>query len=159
MQNCSAEYSRPFWTNTRTHESTWVDPSVGAAAGVTLSPAQLAQVKEAFTIFDDDSSGSISVGELEIAMKSLGFTPAAMLREADADNNGELDLDEFVAMITAQASLDSGRGWLAGIGSGVQNGNLATRLPPPRLPPPRLPPDRLSETTENPISGPFEVEV
>jgi hypothetical protein len=93
--------------------------TAGQQSAAPLSPAQLAQVKEAFEIFDDDSSGSISVAELEIALKSLGFNPqrhevAAMLRDADLDNSGELDLDEFVALVAAQAlSEPAKRGWLA----------------------------------------------
>ena len=53
-----------------------------------------------------------------------------MLRASDVDNSGELDLAEFVAMITGQASLEAGRRWLTHIGSGLDGGTLTRRLPP-----------------------------
>ena len=57
-----------------------------------------------FDTFDKDHSGSIDFSELKQAMQSLGQTLSdedltKMMREADDDGTGEIDFEEFCALI------------------------------------------------------------
>ena len=67
----SQEHSQRFWENSKTGETTWVDPTAtGAGTGGApgeLSPAKV-HAKEAFNSFDDNS-GSVSVSKPEVAMR------------------------------------------------------------------------------------------
>merc|ERR1719253_833305 len=54
------------------------------------------ELRDAFAVFDDDNSGSISREELKKLMKNLGQTLTdgeldAMMDEVDTDADGELD--------------------------------------------------------------------
>ena len=64
--------------------------------------------EDAFKKFDADSSGRIDKAELKKAMKALGrpITEAeavAMMEEADADNNGEIDFMEFRKLVAKKS--------------------------------------------------------
>jgi len=66
-----------------------------------LNAEQIAVFKDAFSLFDDDGSGTISTKELGTVMKSLGQNPTEaelqeMINEIDIDGNGEIDFDEFL---------------------------------------------------------------
>merc|ERR1711904_152990 len=79
-----------------------------------LSVDEAEELQEAFDLFDHDLSGAISVAELTGSMKALGFDSkhAAvfdMVAELDADGNGEIDFDEFLAMMTAKIKEDISR--------------------------------------------------
>ena len=74
-----------------------------------LSADEIEEIKEAFDIFDVDNSGSISAQELLNAMKSLNFdtkNPAIfqMIADFDTDENGQIEFDEFLDMMTARIS-------------------------------------------------------
>lgn len=65
---------------------------------------QVREFKEAFAIFDKDGDGSITCNELGMVMKSLGQKPTEaellqMVKEVDADQNGEIDFPEFLTMM------------------------------------------------------------
>ena len=62
------------------------------------------EFKDAFAIFDKDGGGSITTQELGDVMKSLGQKPTnaeleTMVRDIDADGNGEIDFPEFLTMM------------------------------------------------------------
>merc|ERR1711957_683611 len=62
------------------------------------------ELRDAFSVFDDDSSGSISRAELKKLMKNLGQTLTdaeldAMMDEVDTDGDGEIDFSEFKSMM------------------------------------------------------------
>merc|ERR1712217_957537 len=62
---------------------------------------------EAFKVFDRDGDGFISAGELRYSMTNLGEKLAdievdEMIREADLDNDGQINYDEFVKMMMAK---------------------------------------------------------
>ena len=62
------------------------------------------KMKEAFSKFDVDGSGTIDKFELHELMKRMGITLSSseldiMMREADRDGNGEIDFNEFKVMM------------------------------------------------------------
>merc|ERR1712072_1162174 len=74
-----------------------------------LSADEVQEVKDAFDLFDTDSSGAVSVQELIDAMVSLGIDKKneavfEMIKEIDTDGSGELEFQEFLEMVTARLS-------------------------------------------------------
>mmetsp|Transcript_118450 Transcript_118450/g.205743 ORF Transcript_118450/g.205743 Transcript_118450/m.205743 type:complete len:172 (-) Transcript_118450:140-655(-) len=62
------------------------------------------EMREAFMVFDRDKSGSVSASELKHVMNNLGEQVTneeveEMIREADADGDGELSFDDFLQFI------------------------------------------------------------
>eukprot|EP00004_Rigifila_ramosa_P025521 TRINITY_DN7653_c0_g1_i1.p1 TRINITY_DN7653_c0_g1~~TRINITY_DN7653_c0_g1_i1.p1 ORF type:complete len:176 (+),score=59.80 TRINITY_DN7653_c0_g1_i1:78-530(+) len=69
-----------------------------------LSEEQIAEFKEAFSLFDNDGDGTITTKELGTVMRSLGQNPTEtelqdMVNEVDTDTNGSIDFPEFLAMM------------------------------------------------------------
>ncbi|CAD5111572.1 DgyrCDS871 [Dimorphilus gyrociliatus] len=69
-----------------------------------LSPEQIEEFKEAFSLFDKDGDGEITTKELGTVMRSLGQNPTEaelkeMINEVDQDGNGFVDFDEFLGMM------------------------------------------------------------
>lgn len=63
-----------------------------------------AEILEAFKVFDKDGSGKISADELRQVMNNLGEKlsdeeVSEMIREADTNGDGEIDVKEFVKMM------------------------------------------------------------
>lgn len=72
-----------------------------------LSPEQIEEFKEAFSLFDKNGDGYISSKELGIVMRSLGQNPTEaelldMINEVDYDGNGTIDFGEFLFMMARQ---------------------------------------------------------
>ena len=70
-----------------------------------LTPEQIADFKEAFSLFDHDENGSISAKELGEVLKALGQNPSKnelsdMINEVDVDGNGTVEFAEFVILMT-----------------------------------------------------------
>ena len=70
----------------------------------TLTEEQIAEFKEAFSLFDKDGDGTITTKELGTVMRSLGQNPTEaelqdMINEVDADGNGTIDFPEFLTMM------------------------------------------------------------
>lgn len=70
-----------------------------------ISSDKEAEFKEAFSFFDRDGDGTISVKELGTVMRSLGENPTDvelkdMINEVDADGNGTIDFSEFLTMMS-----------------------------------------------------------
>ncbi|KAK1441811.1 EF-hand like protein [Babesia gibsoni] len=69
-----------------------------------LSEEQIAEFKEAFSLFDRDGDGSITTKELGTVMRSLGQNPteaelADMIAEIDASGTGAIDFPEFLILM------------------------------------------------------------
>ena len=82
--------------------------SASSAAYDNLSPLDQAELKEVFNLFDTDKNGTIEEHEIHTAMEELGFSNVTseeiqdMMRFADKDNNGRLDLYEFAEMMNSR---------------------------------------------------------
>lgn len=73
-----------------------------------LSEEQIAEYKEAFSMFDKDGNGNISIQELGVVLSNLGQRCSQtelqeMMLEVDSDGNGEIDFSEFITMMARQA--------------------------------------------------------
>ncbi|CAM2098704.1 calmodulin, striated muscle [Caretta caretta] len=69
-----------------------------------LAEEQIAEFKEAFSLFDKDGDGSITTGELGTVMRSLGQNPTEaklqdMVGELDTDGSGTVDFPEFLSLM------------------------------------------------------------
>lgn len=69
-----------------------------------LTEEEISNLKEAFSLFDRNGDGTITIKELESVMKSLGQNPTEaelndMVNEIDADGNGKIEFDEFVTLM------------------------------------------------------------
>lgn len=68
---------------------------------------RLAELREVFSLFDDDGNGSLDPGELRIVMRSVGLTPTDkeitdMIAEVDSDGSGCIDWPEFLFLMSKQ---------------------------------------------------------
>lgn len=69
-----------------------------------LTESQIADFREAFSLFDKDGDGTISAKELGIVMRSLGQNPTEkelqeLINRADDDASGTIDFHEFLIMM------------------------------------------------------------
>mmetsp|Transcript_2200 Transcript_2200/g.7258 ORF Transcript_2200/g.7258 Transcript_2200/m.7258 type:complete len:229 (-) Transcript_2200:42-728(-) len=69
-----------------------------------LTEDQIAEFYDAFNLFDEDGSGSISADELSYVIHQLGQTATeaevqAMIAEIDEDGSGAIEFPEFLTML------------------------------------------------------------
>ena len=74
-----------------------------------LSEGELAEFREIFNLVDRDGGGTITKEELGELMDTLGIDASPeeidlMINEIDQDSNGEIDFDEFVAVMSRKVS-------------------------------------------------------
>merc|ERR1712164_208290 len=75
-----------------------------SATATQLNEEQIAEFKEAFSLFDKDGDGKITTKELGTVMRSLGQNPTEaelqdMINEVDADGNGTIEFPEFLSLM------------------------------------------------------------
>merc|ERR550532_3217103 len=78
--------------------------NIAASAKVDISEEQKSDIKEAFNLFDSQSSGFIDCKDLKVAMRALGFEPRKeeikkMIAEVDKESSGKLSLDSFMMLM------------------------------------------------------------
>ena len=70
-----------------------------------LTEEQKQEIKEAFDLFDTDSTGVIDAKELKVAMRALGFEPKKeevrrILQDIDKNGDGAIRFEEFMDIMT-----------------------------------------------------------
>jgi len=70
-----------------------------------LTDQQVADAKEAFTLFDKDNDGCITTPELGTVMRALGKNPTeaeirSIQKEVDPDGRGTINLQEFLSVMS-----------------------------------------------------------
>ena len=69
-----------------------------------LTPDEVEELRDAFAFFDENGDGTITIIEIGIVMKSLGFNPTeAELKDIvkciDEDGNGQIEVEEFLSLM------------------------------------------------------------
>ncbi|KAJ1697109.1 hypothetical protein LUZ62_027547 [Rhynchospora pubera] len=69
-----------------------------------LTHEQIAEYREAFSLFDKDNDGFITKQELATVIRQLGQNPSdedvqEMISEVDTDGNGTVDFSEFLSLM------------------------------------------------------------
>jgi calmodulin len=80
-----------------------------------LTEQQIAEFKKAFSLFDEDGNGSITIKELRSVKSSLGQNHTEeeieeMINEFDADGNGTIDFTEFLTMMAPKTKENNSEG-------------------------------------------------
>jgi len=77
---------------------------------VQITDAEREEFNDAFKLFDKDGDGVITVEEIHTVFTDLGFKEYSkkdvrtMVKQVDADENGTIDLDEFIALLRSKKS-------------------------------------------------------
>ena len=70
-----------------------------------ITEEQKQEIREAFDLFDSESTGAIDAKELKVAMRALGFEPKKeeirkILSEVDKSGEGIIRFDDFLDIMT-----------------------------------------------------------
>ena len=69
-----------------------------------ITEDQLNEYKEAFSLFDKDLNGSITIKELGAVLRSMGQNPSEndikeMIDSLDDNENGTIEFSEFIGLV------------------------------------------------------------
>lgn len=83
------------------------NPNVNKRLRNELTEEQRQEIKEAFDLFDSESSGVIDAKELKVAMRALGFEPKKeevrrILQEIDKHGDGMIKYEDFLEIMTTK---------------------------------------------------------
>lgn len=75
-----------------------------------LSEPETHEAREAFSLFDRDSSGKMDIAELPTVLRSLGYIPSAsalkeMQNDADPNNSGYAKVGDFLRQVEKAAAV------------------------------------------------------
>ena len=87
---------------------------MSAGPTLNLSDEQKEEFKEAFSLFDKDGDGTITIDELDVVMRSLGRNTTRedlqkMIDEVDEDGSGEIEFDEFLSLMQKKLAESNGK--------------------------------------------------
>ncbi|XP_020085561.1 neo-calmodulin-like [Ananas comosus] len=90
----------------------WISSAASPAAAAAAAAAELPnQLRRVFDLIDSNGDGKISAGELRDIMLRLGHERSTvareaegMVREADCDGDGFIDLDEFMRAVSERGA-------------------------------------------------------
>ena len=73
-------------------------------AAFSLSEEQIQEYKEAFSLFDKELNGSISIKELGAVLRSMGQNPTEndikeMIDSLDDNETGTIEFSEFIGLV------------------------------------------------------------
>lgn len=77
-----------------------------------LSLEQTAELKEAFSMFDKDGDGTITIDELRDVFRKMGHKNISdralieMIMSVDDNGDGEIDFEEFLVLMTSHIAND-----------------------------------------------------
>ena len=77
----------------------------GVSVRPSLSTKKIQEITAVFELFDEDDSGAIVVEEAHTVLKLLGLRAtksqvAKLVEKYDVNDSGDLDIDEFIQMMT-----------------------------------------------------------
>ncbi|KAL7328596.1 hypothetical protein PS15p_206841 [Mucor circinelloides] len=76
-----------------------------------LNDQQISEYRESFALFDKNGDGAIDAEELGQVMRSLNQEPTDeelkdMINDVDSDNNGRIDFNEFLTIMSRMKGTD-----------------------------------------------------
>lgn len=76
---------------------------------IELTEEKEADIKEAFDLFDPDSTGKIATKELKVAIRALGIEPTKeelkkLTADVDPENTGKFSYEDFLSIMTIKMS-------------------------------------------------------
>merc|ERR1712238_352713 len=76
-----------------------------------LTEEQVADLKEAFAMFDINGDGTIDIAEIKQVMRKLGQNPTEgelneMIKSVDGDGDKEIDFGEFLILMKSRCDTD-----------------------------------------------------
>ncbi|GBE59309.1 centrin [Babesia ovata] len=79
-------------------------PSITGRRRRELTEEQIAEIKDAFTIFDTNGTGRIEARELKMVLKALGFDPStdemySIMSMVDKDGFGTVTYDDYFKIV------------------------------------------------------------